>query len=79
MSPTSTAPRRRAVFGFIFACGLMNSVSFGIMIPVLPNLIKQFMGGDTAAAAQWTSNSKWLSLTDFTEPTELRFRVVALS
>jgi len=54
MSPTSTAPRRRAVFGFIFACGLMNSVSFGIMIPVLANLIKQFMGGDTAAAAQWT-------------------------
>ena len=54
MSPTSTAPRRRAVFGFIFACGLMNSVSFGIMIPVLPNLIKQFVGGDTAAAAHWT-------------------------
>jgi len=54
MSPTPTAPGRRAAFGFIFACALMNAVSFGIMIPVLPNLIKQFMGGDTAAAAQWT-------------------------
>ncbi len=31
----------------------MNAVSFGIMIPILPNLIKQFAGGDTAAAAEW--------------------------
>ena len=31
----------------------MNAVSFGIMIPILPNLIKQFTGGDTAAAAEW--------------------------
>jgi DHA1 family tetracycline resistance protein-like MFS transporter len=51
---TVAPPRRRAAFGFIFACALMNAVSFGIMIPVLPNLIKQFVRGDTAAAAQWT-------------------------
>jgi DHA1 family tetracycline resistance protein-like MFS transporter len=44
---------RRAAFGFIFACALMNSVSFGIMIPVLPNLIKAFTGGDTAMASEW--------------------------
>src|SRR6185436_4360865 len=44
---------RRASFGFIFALALMNSVSFGIMIPILPNLIKQFAGGDTAAASEW--------------------------
>ncbi|RAK56319.1 tetracycline resistance MFS efflux pump [Phenylobacterium soli] len=31
----------------------MNSVSFGIMIPILPNLIRQFTGGDTAAASEW--------------------------
>jgi DHA1 family tetracycline resistance protein-like MFS transporter len=55
MNPTRSARRRRrAAFGFIFACALMNAVSFGIMIPVLPNLIKQFLGGDTASAAQWT-------------------------
>ena len=47
-------PTRQAAFGFIFASALMNSVSFGIMIPILPNLIKQFTGGDTAAAAEWT-------------------------
>ncbi|MDO8377665.1 TCR/Tet family MFS transporter [Phenylobacterium sp.] len=52
-SSTPTAARRKAAFGFIFACSVMNAVSFGIMIPVLPNLIKSFTGGDTAAAAQW--------------------------
>ncbi|HRD47399.1 MAG TPA: TCR/Tet family MFS transporter [Caulobacter sp.] len=49
-----TAPKgRRAGFGFIFASSVMNSVSFGIMIPILPNLIVQFAGGDTAGAALW--------------------------
>lgn len=46
-------PRRQAAFGFIYASALMNSVSFGIMIPILPNLIRQFTGGDTAAASEW--------------------------
>ena len=46
-------PRRQAAFGFIFASVLMNSISFGIMIPILPNLIRQFTGGDTAAASEW--------------------------
>ncbi len=48
----SRAPRR-AAFGFIFATALMNAVSFGIMIPILPNLIKQFTHGDTASASEW--------------------------
>jgi len=55
-APTAerSGPRRRqAAFGFIFASALMNSVSFGIMIPILPNLIRQFTGGDTAAASEW--------------------------
>ncbi|MDP1874055.1 TCR/Tet family MFS transporter [Phenylobacterium sp.] len=43
----------RAAFGFIFATALMNSISFGLIIPVLPNLIKAFTGGDTAQAAEW--------------------------
>lgn len=46
-------PRRAAAFGFIFATALMNAISFGIMIPILPNLIKQFVGGDTASASEW--------------------------
>jgi DHA1 family tetracycline resistance protein-like MFS transporter len=50
---TPTSPGRRAGFGFIFALALMNSISFGIMIPILPNLIRQLAGGDTAAASEW--------------------------
>ncbi|WP_395671675.1 TCR/Tet family MFS transporter [Phenylobacterium sp.] len=52
ITPTARAGRK-ASFGFIFALALMNSISFGIMIPILPNLIKQFAGGDTAAASEW--------------------------
>lgn len=44
---------RRAAFGFIFFSALLNSVSFGIMIPILPNLVKLLAGGDTATAADW--------------------------
>ena len=51
---TAAAPGgRRAAFSFIFASAVMNAVSFGIMIPILPNLIKQFTGGDTATASEW--------------------------
>ena len=48
-------PQRQAAFGFIFTSALMNSVSFGLMIPILPNLIRQFTGGDTAAASEWNT------------------------
>jgi DHA1 family tetracycline resistance protein-like MFS transporter len=46
------SPRKAAVL-FIFATALMDIISLGIMIPVLPNLVKQFAGGDTALAAQY--------------------------
>lgn len=45
----------RAAFGFIFATALMNAVSFGVVLPVLPNLIKAFVHGDTSLAAQWST------------------------
>jgi DHA1 family tetracycline resistance protein-like MFS transporter len=48
---------RQAAFGFIFATAVMNAVSFGLMIPVLPNLIRSFFGATnaatTASAADW--------------------------
>ncbi len=53
MSSDAAPAGRRAAFGFIFATAIMNAISFGIMIPVLPNLIKDFTGGDTANAADW--------------------------
>ncbi|MGH6998078.1 MAG: TCR/Tet family MFS transporter [Phenylobacterium sp.] len=45
--------RWAGAFRFIFTAAVINAVSFGIMIPVLPNLIKEFTGGDTAAASEW--------------------------
>ncbi len=51
-APAARAPRA-AAFGFVFATALMNAVSFGIMIPILPNLLKHFAHGDTASASEW--------------------------
>lgn len=45
--------RRKAALGFIFATALMDVLSIGIIIPVLPHLIEQFVNGDTATAAKW--------------------------
>lgn len=48
---------RQAAFGFIFAASVLNAISFGLMIPVLPALIRSFYGAtsnsSTAAAADW--------------------------
>jgi DHA1 family tetracycline resistance protein-like MFS transporter len=49
-----TRPRRTAALGFIFVTAVMDITALGIMIPVLPNLVKSFVGGDTAHAALWT-------------------------
>ena len=45
--------RRQAALGFIFVTAIMDVLSLGVMIPVLPNLVKSFGGGDTAVAADW--------------------------
>jgi len=52
-APSPGVPARKAAFGFIFATAVMNAISFGLMIPVLPFLVKSFVGGDTATAAIW--------------------------
>jgi DHA1 family tetracycline resistance protein-like MFS transporter len=46
-----TRGRRHAALGFIFATSLMDIIALGIMIPVLPNLVKEMSGGDLAKAA----------------------------
>ena len=57
MTDTVKPRGRQAAFGFIFAASVMNAVSFGLMIPVLPALIRSFYGAtssaSTAAAADW--------------------------
>jgi DHA1 family tetracycline resistance protein-like MFS transporter len=48
--PATTAPRQAAVL-FILVTVLLNMLSFGIIIPVLPKLVEEFLSGDTAQAA----------------------------
>lgn len=51
-APPTTSPRRAAI-GFIFVTALLDVMSLGLIIPVLPNLVKSFVGGDTALASRW--------------------------
>ncbi|MEI9996436.1 MAG: TCR/Tet family MFS transporter [Rhizomicrobium sp.] len=51
--PAEPSPARPAAFGFIFVSAVACAMSIGLMVPVLPNLLKQFNGGDTASAADW--------------------------
>ena len=51
----STAPAaRKAALAFIFITVLIDVIAFGVIIPVLPHLVQQFVGGDTSVAAYWT-------------------------
>lgn len=46
--------RRQAALGFILVTVLLDVSSLGIMIPVLPNLVKEMVGGATEVATIWT-------------------------
>lgn len=44
---------RKAALAFIFVTVLIDILSFGVLIPVLPGLVREFTGGDFAQAAWW--------------------------
>jgi MFS transporter, DHA1 family, tetracycline resistance protein len=44
--------RRRAALAFIFITIVLDMFALGMIIPVLPHLIEDFLGGDTAGAAK---------------------------
>lgn len=44
-------PPRRAATVFIFITVVMDMMALGLIIPVLPNLVASFLGGDTVRAA----------------------------
>src|SRR2546430_9830801 len=46
------APPRRAAFIFVFITVLLDMLALGIVIPVLPKLVVDFLSGDTARAAE---------------------------
>ncbi len=51
--PGEGAPApRRAAFVFIFITIALDMLSLGMIMPVLPKLVENFMGGDTARAAE---------------------------
>jgi MFS transporter, DHA1 family, tetracycline resistance protein len=54
MSPESPVAATRATFAFIIITVALDFLAFGIIAPVLPNLIIQFEGGDMARAAAMT-------------------------
>jgi DHA1 family tetracycline resistance protein-like MFS transporter len=49
--PSPVAEPRRATVAFIFVTVLIDVLAIGLIIPVLPRLVEQFMGGDHARAA----------------------------
>ena len=51
MSVTVPGPRRAAL-AFIFVTVVLDMLALGMIVPVLPKLIVQFEGGDTANAAR---------------------------
>lgn len=53
-SSPSTAGRESAAFIFILVMVALDMVAFGIIAPVLPDLIRQFEGGDFARASDLT-------------------------
>lgn len=53
MNLPSTSPPRRAALAFIFVTVLIDILSFGLIIPVLPHLIEGFLNGDLPRAAIW--------------------------
>jgi DHA1 family tetracycline resistance protein-like MFS transporter len=46
-------PRRRAALAFIFVTVMLDMLAFGIIIPVLPHLIVELIGGNLAQGAVW--------------------------
>ena len=49
--PKPARAASRAAVAFIFVTVLIDVLAIGLIIPVLPRLVEQFMGGDTARAA----------------------------
>lgn len=54
-APVPASSRHKAAFAFIFVTVMLDMLAFGIIIPVLPHLIVDLIGGSIAKAAVWTS------------------------
>jgi DHA1 family tetracycline resistance protein-like MFS transporter len=52
MNAAAPVAGRQAALAFIFVTVVLDILALGIVIPVLPHLVENFMGGDTAGAAK---------------------------
>ena len=52
MTESETRGPRRAAFIFVFITVLLDMLALGIVVPVLPKLVVDFLAGDTARAAE---------------------------
>jgi DHA1 family tetracycline resistance protein-like MFS transporter len=52
-TPAVAPPARRAALAFIFVTILVDVLAFGLIIPVLPQLLKKISGGVLADATVW--------------------------
>lgn len=60
----------RAAFAFIFVTVALDMLALGVMIPVLPELVKELSGGDLAAATEATGvfGFAWAAMQFFCSP-----------
>ena len=52
-NPAAVPTGRRAALAFIFVTILVDVLAFGLIIPVLPQLLKKISGGVLADATIW--------------------------
>lgn len=68
--PVTPPGSRRAAIAFIFVTVMLDMLALGMIIPVLPLLIEEFRGGDTAAAARTVGifGTSWAAIQLFAAP-----------
>jgi DHA1 family tetracycline resistance protein-like MFS transporter len=67
---SAPSPGSRAAFAFIFVTVALDMLALGVMIPVLPELVKELSGGDLAAATEATGifGFAWAAMQFFCSP-----------
>jgi MFS transporter, DHA1 family, tetracycline resistance protein len=45
--------KRHAALGFVFVTVMLDMLAFGIIVPILPKLISEFLGGNMARASEY--------------------------
>jgi DHA1 family tetracycline resistance protein-like MFS transporter len=70
MTAATHPPVRRAALAFIFVTVLLDILALGIIIPVLPHLIQDFVAGNAATAAEYIGlfGTSWAVMQFFASP-----------